>query len=121
MNLTSLLAQVPLGNIEGIGNLGTGSFGGSSSYSRFSDLISRTIGLLTIVAGVWFLVQLIMGGYSWISAGGDKQAMQNAQKKVTNALIGMLVTILAYTIAGVLGMFLGFDIFNVEGLFDDLW
>lgn len=111
-----LLAQIPIGNITGIGNLGNIGTSPTTPFSMFSTLVSNFIGLMTIIASLWFFFQLINGGYLWISAGGDKQAVQNAQKKIFNALMGLLVVIISYGLAGVVGMFLGFDILNPGNL-----
>jgi hypothetical protein len=115
MNPNSLIAQVPIGNITGIGPLGNRAVG-AEPFIRFNRLISNFIGLMTIGAGLWFIFQLINGGYIWISAGGDKQAVQNAQKKIMNALMGIVIVILSYALAGVVGTFLGFNLLNPGNL-----
>ena len=112
------LAQVDLGRIGGIGPLGESALADSplGVYDQFGRMISSIIGLLTIIAGIWFLIQMLLGGYMWISSGGDKQSVQNAQKKIWNAVLGLLIVIISYAITGIIGIFLGFDILNPANL-----
>lgn len=113
-----LLTQADLGFINGIGPLGASGLSSSpvGVYIQFGRLVSAIIGLLTIIAGIWFLVQLVLGGYAWISSGGDKQAVQIAQKKIWNAILGLIIVIISYALAGIIGIILGIDILNPGNL-----
>jgi ABC-type phosphate transport system permease subunit len=42
-------------------------------------------------AGVYFFFTLIRGGYEFITAGGDKDAIQSARKRIFNSLIGVSI------------------------------
>lgn len=109
------VTEVPIGDLEAIGKLGNvKGEDGSFFANTFTDTISRIIGVLTIIAGIWFLLQLIIGGIAWIQAGADKQGAENARKRLTNGFIGLLVTVLAYALLGVVGAFVGIDIINLN-------
>lgn len=100
-----------LGTFNGIGWLGNiTSF--TSSFDLFERMLSNIIGVLTIIAGLWFIFMLFSGAISWLGAGNDKQAVQSAQKKITNAAIGLLIVVLAYTLIGIIGTFLGLPILS---------
>lgn len=45
-----------------------------------------------------FLVFLIWGGLEWMIAGGDKAKIDNAQHKISNALIGLGILVGSYAI-----------------------
>ncbi|HBC72420.1 MAG: hypothetical protein UX91_C0001G0124 [Candidatus Amesbacteria bacterium GW2011_GWB1_47_19] len=108
---TKLLASsINLGTINGIGPLGNPNTPSSQTATQLTNFISNIIGLMTVIAGVYFLFQIFMAGYKWINAGGDKQAVQDAQKRLTNAFMGLLVVVMAFTITGVIGYFLGIPI-----------
>ena len=109
------MAGTNLGLINGIGPLGNTSVGANFTIT-FARVVSQTIGVMTIFAGLWFIAQLFQGAYSWISAGGDKQAVENAKKRLTNAIIGLGIVVAAYGLIGIVGAFLGLDILNVGGL-----
>jgi len=41
---------------------------------------------------------LLWGGIQWITAGGDKEAAQNAQKRLTSALVGLMIVFSTFAI-----------------------
>ena len=85
-----------------------------------AHLISVVIGLFTLVAGLWFLVQLILGGYAYMSAGGNKEKAQTASQKITKALIGLVIVVLAIFIINLLGYILGVDFLDIIGVIQNL-
>lgn len=116
--MTHLLAQGShsLGTFNGIGPLGNIGFGadpGQQSANAFTDIFSKILGVLTIVAGIWFMIQLILGAFGWLAAGGDKQHLENAKKRITNAVIGLFLVVISYSLVGIVGAFLGIDILNL--------
>ena len=88
--------------------------------NKLNDVISVIIGFLTIIAGIWFLIQFILGGFEWINAGGDKARVESAQKKLTNAIIGIFLVVAAYVIVGLVGTILGLKILDPGGLLKDI-
>lgn len=82
----------------------------------FNKIISNIIGAMTIGAGIWFIFQFIIGAFGWISAGSDQQAIQAAQKRITNAVIGLVIVVAAYALIALIGSILGFEILHPETL-----
>lgn len=114
MSLSHLLAaEIPLGNITGQGYMGNIT-SHTDGITKFADIISKTIGVLTIGGTIWFIFNLVMGSIAWIGSGGDKQSLQTAQKRITNALIGLLITMFSFTIISLVSYFLGFDFLNIQ-------
>ena len=103
-----LLAQTSLGSI---GGSGLGPFGESAGdgLTGITKLVSSVIGFMTTIAGIWFLFQFIIGGFSWISAGGDKAKLLASRDKLTNAFIGLVVVVAGWAILALAGTFLGVD------------
>lgn len=122
--MNSLLAQgTPVGNLlEGIGPLGsrTTSTTAFATSTAFTKIISITIGVLTISAGLWFIVQVFTGAIAWLGSGGDKQGVQGAQKKITNAIIGLAVIVLSYALISIVGTVLGLNILDFFSVFNTL-
>ena len=85
-----------------------------------AHLISVVIGLFTLVAGLWFLIQLILGGYAYMSAGGNKEKAQVASQKITQALIGLVIVVLAIFIINLLGYILDVDFLYIIGIIQNL-
>jgi len=114
----NLLAQQPTGLGGEIGAGGAlGPFAGLSLGRteigpKFSGAISAIVGFLTIVAGLWFVFQFITGAIQWLASGGDKAGLQQAQQKITNSFIGLILVVAAIAIVSLVGEFLGFKILD---------
>ena len=117
-NLLAQIITIPLPTIggENLGpfakwfDWGEGVKGATKALTSFTGVISNIIGLMTIVAGIWFMFQFITAGISWISAGGNKESVAGARDRMRNALIGMVVVVAAWAIVGLMGNLLGIDI-----------
>lgn len=107
---------------------GLGPLGGQGSSIRttlgaagtFSKFISTTIGVMTIVAFIWFIFTLFSGAIAWLSSGGDKQKLQNAQKQITTGLTGLIIVISAIFLIKIVGFVFGFDILNIQGFITNI-
>lgn len=103
---------VPMGApIEGTGIFQKG-LTDATIKSNTSTLISSLVGALTVVGGLAFLVYFFLGAIKWITAGGDKVKVQEAQNEMTSGLVGLIVLSVAYFIIGIVGGVLGLDILN---------
>jgi hypothetical protein len=108
---TLLASSQSIGNFVGIGPLGNTSRPFPENY--FVEVISRVIGVLTIVAGIYFIFQMFIGSVNWLSAGSDKQGVDNAKKRITNAIIGLLLVVVSYSLIAIVSAFLGIDLINL--------
>jgi len=90
---------------EGFGTINNNSIG--EPMKVITDIISKVIGFLTIVAAIWFLIQVLIAGISWISAAGEKNKLTEARERLTNAFIGLLVVVASYGILSLAGQFFG--------------
>lgn len=87
----------------------------SLSGSDFvSKLISVAVTLGFIAGAIIFVFMLLTGGVSWISSGGDKAAVEAAQKKVTNAAIGLLLLFSLFVILQVIQTIFGINILLLD-------
>ena len=74
------------------------------------DIGSLIQGLVTasvVIGALAAFIYLILGGFQWITSGGDKTKTEEAQKKITNAIIGLIIIAAAYAIINVVTVFLG--------------
>jgi len=65
--------------------------------------VGDMIGLVLSFIGVLFLILIIYGGISWMTAGGNEQNVEKAKTIIINAVIGLLIVIFAYTITSFIG------------------
>lgn len=110
--MTVLLTQAkPLGNITTPGGYQPGS-DLASSTSAVEKILSNVLVVLTIVAGISFVLYFLLGGLNWITAGGDKGKIDKAKSMMTGGAIGMIVIVVSYAIVWIVGKALGIDILN---------
>ena len=106
--------------IKGIGPLGLEN--GQDAGTIFNKFISSAVGLMTIIAAIWFIFLFMSGAISLITSAGDKNAAAAARGKLASGLIGLIVVISAIFIIKLIGYLLGFDlILNPAGFIDSLW
>lgn len=86
----------------------------------FAKIISNAIGVMTIVAGIWFLFQFIIAAVSIIGASGEPEKMKSAMGKIQSALVGLVVTVAAYALISLIGAILGFEFLNIVSLIERL-
>lgn len=74
-----------------------------SDLGRF---LSTVIRVLLVVAGIYALIQMLIGGFTIITAAGDQEKMRNAQQQITNALIGLLVMVGVFIVTAIISKLL---------------
>ena len=57
--------------------------------------IGGAIRIFLIIAAVALLVYMLWGAYDWIISGGDKEKLNKARGKISDAVIGMFVVVVA--------------------------
>lgn len=78
---------------------------------NLGNIVGNLFILATFVAALFFFIQVVMGGISWINAGGDPKALDSARGRITNAVIGIILVIAAFVITLILTTALGVNIF----------
>lgn len=122
-----LAAEVPLGHIGGSQEEGFGPFGYlwqylnvSQAAGEFTSILSKIIGIMTIIAGIWFFFILLIGAFGFLGAGGDSKKMADATKRITSGLTGLIVIVLAYAFIWLIGNILGLNILNPQDIITQL-
>lgn len=110
----------PSGGFQGIGPLGLEGKSASEAPLIFSNVISTTIGIITLIAIIWFIVQLLTGAVGIIGSGGDKNKIEQARTKITSGLVGLIVVIAGVFIVDLIGSLLGINILNFAGNFTSI-
>ena len=85
---------------------------------EFASIISKIIGIMTVVAGIWFFFILLIGAFGYLSAGGDSEKIKSATKRIGNGLTGLIVIVLAYAFISLIGRMLGLDILNPQDVIE---
>jgi succinate dehydrogenase/fumarate reductase cytochrome b subunit len=91
----------------------TGS-SGNAGVTFFQKALPAAIIFGLIVGVIIFFFTLITGAIAWISSGGDKQALEGAKAKVTNAIIGLVVLFAVFAIIQLIEVFFGISILTLD-------
>ena len=114
-------AEQELGPLKGLGPLGeptaTPADPGASALTNF---ISKAVGVMTVVAFIWFIFLLFIGAIAWLSSSGDKAKLQEAQKKITTAIVGLVIVISAIFLTKIIGAIFGIDILDLTNFITTL-
>ena len=78
-----------------------------------SKVFKNSLTIMITLAVILCLIYLILGGIQWISSGGDKNKVAGARAKITYAIIGLVVALLAFFIVGLFGYFFNVKLFGV--------
>ena len=91
-----------------------------SSTNAVEKLISNTLVVLTVVAGIAFVLYILLGGLNWITAGGDKGKIEKAKGMMTGGAIGLIIIVLSYSITWIVGAALGLNILEPGSIIQGL-
>lgn len=82
---------------------------GAEATSMFEKFFSNILGVLTIAAVIFFVVQIIIAGYGFISSQGDEKKLEINRSKLTNGVMGLFVTIIALGLGSLIAKLLGLN------------
>lgn len=80
-----------------------------SSSSNLSTLISNVITLFFAVGGIGFTIMILWASVNWILAGGDKEKIAAARRRITQSIVGLVLLSMTFVIMIVVGQILGIE------------
>ncbi|MCR4324717.1 MAG: pilin [Candidatus Curtissbacteria bacterium] len=87
---------------------------GPAQITDILDVLQRIISLLAPAAGIAFFVMLIVGGFKYITSGGDPKNVGQAQSILTYAVIGIVLVVASWLILQLIGRVTGVDVTTVR-------
>lgn len=115
------LDLAPNGPLEGEGPLGNVGGTTEGAVTLFNRVVSNTVGVLTIFAGLWFIFQFLMGAFSYLTSGGDKAKTEAARGRISTALLGLVIVVAGIFIIDLIGTLLGLEILRPGQFILNLW
>lgn len=67
--------------------------------ANLQDVIASVIKTILSFLGIVAVVIILMGGFQWMTAGGSEEKVKKAKSLITQGIIGLVITILAFAIA----------------------
>jgi len=87
-----------------------------SKWGTYSDVVGPNFGLikflsnilrlLTVIAGLYGMFNLIMAGYGFINSSGEPEKIKQANDKIFMSLLGLVIIAASYVIAAIIGWLL---------------
>ncbi len=92
---------------------------GSATGDPIADLgrlLGLGINIFLTIAGLATLIYLLWGAFDWITSNGEKEKIQKAQNKITDAVIGLILIFVVFAVFGLLaGNLLGIVVNTPQG------
>lgn len=90
--------------------------GSGSGEVIIGNLISVLVSVFMIVGFIFALFHLMFGAIRWVTASGDKTALQNAQDRMTQAVVGLILLVATWALMMLVSTILGFNFpnFNLQ-------
>ena len=69
--------------------------GGKVDETQLNGLVAKVINIITVIVGIVAVVMIIVGGFKYITSGGDSNKVGSAKNTILYAIIGLIVVALA--------------------------
>ena len=76
---------------------------GALTQGGLVNFLNAILRLLIIIGGIWTLLNIILAGYQFLSAGGKPEEMSKAWAKIWQSLMGLLFIAGAFVLAAIFG------------------
>lgn len=78
------------------------------------------IGVITILATLFFIVYAFLAAFEWTTAGGDSGKVAKARDRLIWGTLGLILVVAAYAIVGLIGSLVGIDILEPAALINSV-
>lgn len=72
--------------------------GGTAAESSLTTLIKNIVRVLSVIVGIVSVIMIIIGGFKYITSGGDSGNISSAKTTIIYALVGLVIVVLAQVI-----------------------
>lgn len=79
----------------GVNGLGSVNLGTKDLKDTIAEILNVLLGFLGVIA----VVIILLGGFKWMTAGGEEEKVGEAKKLLSAGIIGLVVILSAYAIA----------------------
>jgi hypothetical protein len=69
-----------------------------ASADSINKVISNIINVLSIIVGIVAVIMIILGGFKYITSGGDSGSISSAKTTIIYAIVGLVIVALAQVI-----------------------
>lgn len=84
--------------IGGTWNAGTCLVDGQDPGKPIGSTLGDIVNIISIIVGIAAVIMIVIGGFKFITSGGDASAVKSARSTIIYALVGLIVVLLAQVI-----------------------
>ncbi|MBI5357900.1 hypothetical protein HZB74_03580 [Candidatus Saccharibacteria bacterium] len=71
------------------------TFAGQDPQGELNSLIAQVINIFSVIVGVVAVIMIIVGGFRYITSGGDSGNVTSAKNTILYAIVGLVIVALA--------------------------
>lgn len=72
--------------------------GGCTSSISLTTVVRNVINIFSIVVGIVAVIMIIVGGFKYVTSGGDSSNITSAKQTIVYAIVGLVVAALSQSI-----------------------
>jgi hypothetical protein len=72
--------------------------GNGDATAKINDLIRQIVNILSVIVGIAAVIMIIVGGFRYITSGGNDASVTSAKNTILYAIIGLIVVALSQLI-----------------------
>jgi len=94
-------AQAAEGNLNLWGNYSPNSFSNETGLGQRDprEIVARVVRIILGFLGVIAVIIILLGGFKWMTAGGNEEKVTEARKLIVSGIIGLVIVMAAFGIA----------------------
>lgn len=77
---------------------GEAGFSADTTETTFAEILGTVVQTALSFVGIIFLSLMVYAGYLWMTARGEQDQIEKAKKVITASIIGLIITVGAYSI-----------------------
>lgn len=81
-----------------------------ATFAQLPEMFGNILSIALRLIGVAVFVMFIVGGFKWVTSGGDPKKLQAAQATLTYAIMGLVLALLAWFILVFIEKFTGVNV-----------
>ncbi len=93
-----LLDQNTVIDIQDQGDRTASGYGNTTNETTLTQYVADIINVFFGLLGTIFIILLVLGGYRWMTAAGNEEKVEKAQRTIRVAVIGIIIIASAYVI-----------------------
>lgn len=82
----------------GVGEVGAVYGQDKNNTQDLRITIVKIINTSMLVLGILFFALFLMSGFQWMTAGGNDDAVKKAKARITNAVIGLVIALVSWSV-----------------------